>query len=153
MSDMVTCRLWMPVAVKEFYNPVLTLLEAIGEEPDAAPSFSGMRWVNAYAINYHREVVIGIFRTISEIRRDQQIAIPVNKDSLYKPVTRVRKEFSKILIPKKLQEVIYEIFDAWTISAPKCCCDLGPPICIQAEAASDQEQEIIHGKACRCAGA
>jgi ribosome biogenesis protein BMS1 len=43
-------------------------------------------------------------RTVAEIRRDQQMAIPVNKDSLYKPITRVRREFSKIHVPKKLQE-------------------------------------------------
>lgn len=44
------------------------------------------------------------FRTIAEIRRDQNVAIPVNKDSLYKPITRVRREFAKIHVPKKLQE-------------------------------------------------
>jgi ribosome biogenesis protein BMS1 len=32
------------------------------------------------------------------------VAIPVNKDSLYKPIVRVRREFSKIHVPKKLQE-------------------------------------------------
>jgi hypothetical protein len=44
-------------------------------------------------------------RTIAEIRRENQIAIPLNKDSLYKPVTRIRREFGKILVPQKLQEV------------------------------------------------
>lgn len=50
-------------------------------------------------------ILIIKYRTIAEIRRDNQIPIPVNKDSLYKPITRVRREFSKIVIPKKLQEV------------------------------------------------
>lgn len=122
MSDIVTCRLWMPVAVKEFYNPVLTFLEDISDDPDALPSFTGMR-------------------TISEIRREQQIPIPLNKDSLYKPVTRVRKEFSKILVPKKLQEVssyakcAYTLFDIGV---------LGSSIFFQAEAARVQEQEVLH---------
>ena len=131
MSDIVTCRLWMPVAVKEFYNPVLTFLEDISDDPDALPSFTGMR-------------------TISEIRREQQIPIPLNKDSLYKPVTRVRKEFSKILVPKKLQEVS---------SYAKCACTpfdigvLGSSIFFQAEAARVQEQEVLHCAESSCAGA
>lgn len=82
MSDIVSCRLWVPITVKEFYNPVNTLLDNVDD--NAAP-WKGMR-------------------TVAEIRRDQQMAIPVNKDSLYKPITRVRREFSKIHVPKKLQE-------------------------------------------------
>jgi hypothetical protein len=27
MSDIVVCRLWIPVDVKQYYNPVLTFLE------------------------------------------------------------------------------------------------------------------------------
>ncbi|CAE7507587.1 BMS1, partial [Symbiodinium microadriaticum] len=33
--------------------------------------------------------------TVAEIRRDQSIAIPVNKDSLYKPITRALPFASK----------------------------------------------------------
>lgn len=86
MSDLVTCRLWVPVEVKEFYNPVLTLLEATGEG-EGDPAWKGMR-------------------TIAEIRRDNQIPIPVEKDSLYKPIKRVQREFSKIVVPKRLQEAL-----------------------------------------------
>lgn len=82
MSDIVSCRLWVPITVKEFYNPVNTLLDNVD---DSATPWTGMR-------------------TIAEIRKSKQVPIPVNKDSLYKPIVRVRREFSKIHVPKKLQE-------------------------------------------------
>jgi ribosome biogenesis protein BMS1 len=44
-----------------------------------------------------------MLRTVSQIRREQKVAIPVNKDSLYKPVVRVRREFSKLVVPKSIQ--------------------------------------------------
>ena len=42
-------------------------------------------------------------RPIAQIRRDEQVAIPVNKDSLYKPIVRVQREFKKVMVSKKLQ--------------------------------------------------
>lgn len=80
MSDIVICRMWVPIEVKPFYNPVLSLLEAEGPE-----SWKGMR-------------------NIADIRKDAQIPIPVNKDSLYKPIVRVPREFRKLTIPTKLQD-------------------------------------------------
>jgi hypothetical protein len=44
-------------------------------------------------------------RPIAQIRKSNQIPIPTKKDSVYKPVTRTLKVFSKLSIPKKLQEV------------------------------------------------
>lgn len=81
MSDIVVCRLWVPVEMKKFYNPVLSLLTS---DPIA---WKGMR-------------------TLSEIRKEEKIPIVINKDSVYKPIIREKREFSKLLIPKKLQEVI-----------------------------------------------
>lgn len=81
MSDIVTCRLWVPVEVKRFYNPVLSLLTS---DPT---TWQGLR-------------------TIAQIRRDEQIPIQVNKDSVYKPIQRVRREFSKLHIPKKLEAAL-----------------------------------------------
>jgi hypothetical protein len=48
-----------------------------------------------------------IMRPISQIRRDEKIGIPVNKDSLYKPIVRVQREFKKMMVPKKLQVYLY----------------------------------------------
>ena len=46
-----------------------------------------------------------MYRTMAQIRKDEKIAIEVNKDSVYKPVQRVQREFPKLVIPAKLQEV------------------------------------------------
>jgi ribosome biogenesis protein BMS1 len=87
MSDLVVCRVWVPVEVQKFYNPVLSLLHQSGGDDDGvSSSWRGMR-------------------SVAEIRRESQIPIPVNKDSLYKPITRAPVEFRKMVIPKKLQEV------------------------------------------------
>jgi ribosome biogenesis protein BMS1 len=79
MSDIVTCRLWMPVEIKRFYNPVLSLLES---DPE---TWKGLR-------------------TIAQIRKEEKIPIMINKDSVYKPIERIPREFSKLQISKKLEE-------------------------------------------------
>lgn len=89
MSDIVTCRLWVPVEVKEFYNPQLSLLSnTAASNAIAAVSTSST----------------GLMRTVAEMRRAEQVPIPVNKDSLYKPIVRVAREFQKMKVPAKLQE-------------------------------------------------
>jgi ribosome biogenesis protein BMS1 len=80
MSDIVTCRLWTQVEVKKFYNPVMSLLEADGPE-----SWKGMK-------------------TTAELRRLNKVPIPINKDSLYKPVERTARVFKQMSIPKKVEE-------------------------------------------------
>ena len=82
MSDIIICRMWVPVEVKKYYNPVLSLLEAQGPQ-----AWRGMR-------------------TIADIRKEAKIAIPVNKDSLYKPIERVPRQFRKLVVPQKLQEAL-----------------------------------------------
>jgi ribosome biogenesis protein BMS1 len=100
MSDIVTCRLWVPVEVAKFYNPVMSLLAPSKrrEEPVAGDSNAAV----PAAVNDTRKRE-NLMRTVSQMRRDSLVPIPVNKDSLYKPVTRVRREFRKLVIPKKLQ--------------------------------------------------
>lgn len=44
-------------------------------------------------------------RPIAQIRREDNIGLQVNKDSVYKPIVRVPKAFSKLTVSKKLQEV------------------------------------------------
>ncbi len=80
MSDMISCRLWVPVNPIQYYNPVTSLLK----------SADGSSWEG--------------MRPIAQIRKDKSIPIPVNKDSLYKPVERKKREFRKLLIPDKLQD-------------------------------------------------
>jgi ribosome biogenesis protein BMS1 len=59
MSDIVFLRAWVRVAVPKLYNPVLSLLQP------GIDTWQGMR-------------------TVGELRREQQIPIPVSTDSLYK---------------------------------------------------------------------
>lgn len=98
MSDLVICRLWVPVEIKQFYNPVLSLLapskgknsndEASDEVGDSATGG------------------LNLMRTTREIRVAEKIPQKVNKDSLYKPIERKEREFKKLKIPSKLQEAL-----------------------------------------------
>ncbi|KAJ3296166.1 Glycoside hydrolase 2 (Mannanase, beta-galactosidase) [Rhizoclosmatium sp. JEL0117] len=78
MSDIVFLRAWYPVKPKKFYNPVSSLLLQ-----DKA-GWKGMRLTG-------------------QIRRDQKLKVPLNKDSLYKPIERKPRVFSSLRIPKSLE--------------------------------------------------
>lgn len=59
MSDIVFMRGWADVEVPRFYNPLTTALQP-------------------------RDKVWQGMKTVAELRREQNLSIPVNKDSLYK---------------------------------------------------------------------
>eukprot|EP00960_Hanusia_phi_P051725 760971-Hanusia_phi.AAC.1 len=83
MSDIIFLRTWVQVHPPRFYNPVTNALgkfEGGGEEG----------WKR--------------MRTVGEIRRARKEAVPVNKDSLYKPIERQPRVFNPLRIPKSLQE-------------------------------------------------
>ena len=104
MSDIVICRLWVPVEVKDFYNPMLSLLAATA--PTATAAAVGDARSNSSSSSAAVPVPASgtLMRTVAELRKQQQIPIPVNVDSLYKPITRVTREFQKFKVPAKLQE-------------------------------------------------
>ncbi|CAN6902885.1 unnamed protein product, partial [Brassica oleracea] len=79
MSDIVFLKAWPTVEVPQFYNPLTTALQP------RERTWTGMR-------------------TFWELRRQHNIPIPVNKDSLYKPIERKIKKFNPLVISKKLQE-------------------------------------------------
>ncbi|CAI5981303.1 unnamed protein product [Closterium sp. NIES-65] len=81
MSDIVFLRAWVKVTVPKLYNPVCTLLQS------ASATWQGMK-------------------TVAELRREQQLPIPVNKDSLYKPIERRPRSFNPLKIPAKLQAAL-----------------------------------------------
>ncbi|BBN03124.1 ribosome biogenesis protein BMS1 [Marchantia polymorpha subsp. ruderalis] len=81
MSDIVFLRAWTRVEVPKFFNPVTTLLQA----RDA--TWKGMK-------------------TVAELRRERNLSIPVNKDSLYKPIERHVRKFNALKIPKQLQTAL-----------------------------------------------
>ncbi|KRX11433.1 Ribosome biogenesis protein BMS1 -like protein, partial [Trichinella nelsoni] len=43
-------------------------------------------------------------KTVAELRRERNIPIPVNKDSLYKPIERKQRKFNPLVIPKAIQK-------------------------------------------------
>lgn len=66
MSDIVFLRAWTQVEVPQFYNPLTTALQPRDQ------TWRGMK-------------------TVGEMRREHNLPIPVNKDSLYKVVPCVRQ--------------------------------------------------------------
>ncbi|WOH12789.1 hypothetical protein DCAR_0832297 [Daucus carota subsp. sativus] len=81
MSDIVFLRAWTQVEVPCFYNPLTTALQR-RDQP-----WEGMK-------------------TVAELRRDQNLPVPVNKDSLYKPIERKVRKFNPLVIPKSLQAAL-----------------------------------------------
>lgn len=84
MSDIVVCRLWVPVEVKRFYNPVLSLLTPSNQKPE---EWQGMR-------------------PQAQIRNEERVPIQFSKDSLYRPIERKTRVFGKTYIPKKLEAAL-----------------------------------------------
>jgi ribosome biogenesis protein BMS1 len=99
MSDIVFCRTWVPVEPARYYNPVCSLLLGDGEK------WRGMR-------------------TTAEIRRAEGIPIPVNKDSLYKPIERPDRHFNKMVIPSSLQVIAYGLSENAMNGVTSCRCVL-----------------------------
>ncbi|KAJ8572985.1 hypothetical protein K7X08_009496 [Anisodus acutangulus] len=79
MSDIVFLRAWTQVEVPCFYNPLTTALQPREQ------TWQGMK-------------------TVAELRREHNLPVPVNKDSLYKPIERKLKKFNPLVIPKQLQK-------------------------------------------------
>ncbi|QCD88478.1 ribosome biogenesis protein BMS1 [Vigna unguiculata] len=78
MSDIVFLRAWTQVEVPQFYNPLTTALQP------REKTWKGMR-------------------TVAELRREHNLPVPVNKDSLYKKIERKHRKFNPLVIPKSLQ--------------------------------------------------
>ncbi|KAJ4723985.1 Ribosome biogenesis protein BMS1 [Melia azedarach] len=66
MSDIVFMRGWADVEIPQFYNPLTTALQP-----------RDMTWQG--------------MKTVAELRREHNLSIPVNKDSLYKPIERKQR--------------------------------------------------------------
>lgn len=73
MSDLVILRAWYPIKPHRYYNLVTNLL---GE-------WNGMRLTG-------------------EVRRDQGIDTPMNKDSKYRPIERQTRHFNPLKVPRAL---------------------------------------------------
>ncbi|CAI9112326.1 OLC1v1012764C1 [Oldenlandia corymbosa var. corymbosa] len=78
MSDVVFLRAWTQVEVPRFYNPLTTALQPRNQ------TWKGMK-------------------TVAELRKELNLPVPVNKDSLYKPIERKERKFNPLVVPKSLQ--------------------------------------------------
>ncbi|KAK9299287.1 hypothetical protein QLX08_007645 [Tetragonisca angustula] len=81
LSDIVFCRTWYKVDVPRFYNPVTSLL---------LPAEEKNRWQG--------------MKTTGQLKREKNIHMPANKDSMYIPVERTVKVFKPLSIPRSLQK-------------------------------------------------
>jgi ribosome biogenesis protein BMS1 len=82
MSDIVFLRAWYPLKPHRFYNPVTNLLDLDDkDEPDGG--WKGMRLTG-------------------EVRREQGIPTPFQKDSAYRPIERQTRHFNPLRVPRKL---------------------------------------------------
>ncbi|KAK9904441.1 hypothetical protein M0R45_000666 [Rubus argutus] len=80
-NDIVFLTTWTPAEVPQFYNPLTTALQP-------------------------RDQVWQGMKTVAELRREHNVPIPVNKDSLYKPIERKRRKFNTLVISKSLQSAL-----------------------------------------------
>ncbi|KAF2193304.1 DUF663-domain-containing protein [Zopfia rhizophila CBS 207.26] len=84
MSDIVFLRAWYPVKPHRFYNPVTNLLVAPGQEDEGETTgWKGMRLTG-------------------QIRHEQGIPTPKEKNSAYRKVERETRHFNPLRIPRKL---------------------------------------------------
>ncbi|KAJ5662190.1 Ribosome biogenesis protein bms1 [Penicillium maclennaniae] len=81
MSDIVFLRAWYPIKPHRFYNPVTNLLDQ--EEGSTENGWQGMRLTG-------------------EVRREQGIPTPMNKDSAYHKIERQERHFNPLRVPKQL---------------------------------------------------
>lgn len=81
LSDIVFCRTWYKVDVPKFYNPVTSLLLP----PEEKNLWQGMK-------------------TTGQLKREKNIRMPANKDSIYTPVEREPKVLKPLSIPRSLQK-------------------------------------------------
>ncbi|EEH05896.1 GTP binding protein Bms1 [Histoplasma capsulatum G186AR] len=78
MSDIVFLRAWYPVKPHRYYNPVTNLLDETDED-----GWKGMRLTG-------------------EVRREQNIPTPLEKDSAYRPIERATRHFNPLRVPRQL---------------------------------------------------
>ena len=86
MSDIVFLRAWYPVKPHRFYNPVTNLLENVEEETGDEKNDTGWKGM----------------RLTGQVRADQNLPTPQQKNSAYRPVERPTRHFNPLRVPRKL---------------------------------------------------
>lgn len=80
MSDLVFLRTWYPIKPLRFYNPVTNLLD---HKSNDGEGWKGMRLTG-------------------EVRRDEGIPTPLEKDSAYHKIERPTRHFNPLRVPRQL---------------------------------------------------
>ena len=86
MSDIVFLRAWYPVKPHRFYNPVTNLLESVGEETGDEKDDTGWKGM----------------RLTGQVRADQNLPTPHQKNSAYRPIERQTRHFNPLRVPRGL---------------------------------------------------
>lgn len=86
MSDIVFLRAWYPVKPHRFYNPVTNLLENVAEETGDEKDDTGWKGM----------------RLTGQIRADQNLPTPQQKNSAYRPIERPTRHFNPLRVPRAL---------------------------------------------------
>jgi ribosome biogenesis protein BMS1 len=82
LSDIIFCRTWMPVEIRDYYNPVTNHLSSGGVD--------GWRGMKPKAL----------------LQIEAGKSIEVKPDSIYKPIDRPEKKPSRFVLPKKVEEAL-----------------------------------------------
>lgn len=86
MSDIVFLRAWYPIKPHRFYNPVTNLLDAsrtIDNKGGTGDGWKGMRLTG-------------------QIRQDEGLPTPQQKNSAYRPIERPTRHFNPLRVPRQL---------------------------------------------------
>lgn len=83
MSDIVFLRGWYAIKPHRFYNPVTNLLDLGSSDTD--PGWQGMRLTG-------------------QVRRDEGIPTPLEKDSAYRPIDRPTRHFNPLRVPRQVAQ-------------------------------------------------
>lgn len=86
MSDIVFLRAWYPIKPHRFYNPVTNLLEDIREETGDEKDDTGWKGM----------------RLTGQVRADQNLPTPQQKNSAYRPIERPTRHFNPLRVPRGL---------------------------------------------------
>ena len=86
MSDIVFCRTWYKVEPEKFYNPVVT--------------FDRLIKLIQKVCSKEEKYRMRLMKTTWEMRKENQVSIPLNKDSEYKEIDRIPKAFKPLVLPK-----------------------------------------------------
>ena len=86
MSDIVFLRAWYPIKPHRFYNPVTNLLEEVVQGTGDEKGDTGWKGM----------------RLTGQVRADQNLPTPQQKNSAYRPIERPTRHFNPLRVPRGL---------------------------------------------------